>query len=147
MSLRIVPASKLESAAPSEPSDDWSTRIAKLIPAEALGLYGTAVSMVHETPYRMAALWIIAIFCVALIFLIRSRATRDPRTGKPQYRAVWIAILSFVIWLVALGSATGTQAGALAVSPIPTLTGLEFAGPLAALLWGTIIPYIYTGET
>ncbi|MCE7796380.1 hypothetical protein LWE61_07370 [Sphingobium sufflavum] len=146
MSLRIVPVTNLETVGGSDPSDGWSTRIAKLIPAEALGLYGTAVAMVHETPYRVAALWVIALFCILLVFLIRSQATRDPRTGKPQYRAVLIAILSFVIWLVALGSATGTEPGALPVSPIPTLPGLEFVGPLAALLWGTIVPYVYTGE-
>ena len=145
MSLRIIPASRDEAPSLPQTADDWSERIVKLIPAEALGLYGTAVSLVHETPYRIHALWVIVVICIALVVIIRSRSTSHPTTGKPQYVAVGIAVVSFLLWLVALGTSTGTDANALPISPFQLPVGLEFVGPLAALLWGTIVPYVYTG--
>jgi hypothetical protein len=144
MSLRIVQKTDNEGVAQTD-SDEWSTRIAKLVPAEALGLYGSAVALVPETPYRMAALWVIVLVCGGLTGIVRYRATRDPLTGKPQVAAIGIALVSFLIWLVALGGAEPTP-GSLAVSPIVLPAGLGFAGSLAALLWGTMVPYFYTGD-
>ena len=53
MSLRIVPLDTNE-AAPGAPDDhdEWGTRIAKLIPAEALGLYGSAVALIPARARR-----------------------------------------------------------------------------------------------
>lgn len=144
MSLRIVQKTDNEGVAQTE-SDEWSTRIAKLVPAEALGLYGSAVALVPETPYRMAALWVIVLVCGGLAGIVRYRATRDPLTGKPQVAAIGIALVSFLIWLVALGGSEPAP-GSLAVSPIVLPAGLGFAGSLAALLWGTMVPYFYTGD-
>ncbi len=117
--------------------DDWGTRVAKLIPAEALGLYGAAVALVPaDTPSRDAGLWLIALVCAGLLILIRYRSARDPSTGKPQMVAILISLISFFIWLLALGAP---------VSPIRLPADLTFFGPLAALLWGTVVPYIYKG--
>lgn len=143
MSLRIIAKTNDEGVAGSA-GDEWSTRIAKLIPAEALGLYGSAVALVPDTPYRTAALWVIVAVCVALTAIVRYRATRDPLTGKPQITAIGIALVSFLIWLAALG---GTASGAMTVSPIVLPAGLGFAGSLAALLWGTMVPYFYEGDS
>ncbi len=145
MSLRIT-APSLNEASGTQDSDEWSTRIAKLIPAEALGLYGSAVALVPDTPYRATALWVIVAVCLGLTALIRYRATLDPRTGRPQLAAIAIALISFLIWLTALGGASSAAADPTLVSPIVLPDGLGFAGSLAALLWGTIVPYFYTGD-
>lgn len=137
MSLRVTKPSILESVGGGDEGDDWGTRIAKLIPAEALGLYGSAVALVPiASSARGTALWIIVAVCCVLTILIRYRATLDPTTHQPQWPAIGIAIVSFLIWLLALGVPT---------SPIALPADLTFAGPLAALLWGTMVPYLYRG--
>ena len=156
MSLRIVPASRKanrrppagneetpvlpegDEESPAGEGDEWGTRIAKLIPAEALGLYGSAVALVPATAAsRGAILWVIVAICCLLTIIIRYRATRDATTREPQILAIGIAVVSFVIWLTALGAP---------VSPIMLPKDLAFVGPLAALLWGTMVPYLYTGQ-
>jgi hypothetical protein len=136
MSLRVAKPSILESVGGDE-GDEWGTRIAKLIPAEALGLYGSAVALIPAaSSARVGALWVVVLVCCGLTTLLRYRATLDPATRKPQWAAIAISIVSFILWLVALGGPT---------SPIMLPPDLSFAGPLAALLWGTIVPYIYRG--
>lgn len=117
--------------------DDWGTRIAKLIPAEALGLYGAAIAMVpREAEARSMALWLIVAICCFLLILVRYRSTRDPNTGKPQVTGILISLASFFIWLLAIGAPT---------SPIGWPASLEFFGPLVAFLWGSMVPYFYRG--
>lgn len=138
MSLRIEKPSIHEGVGGGD-GDDWGSRIAKLIPAEALGLYGSAVALV-STPSAQArtnALWVIFAVCCVLTILIRYRATLDPTTKRPAWTAIMIALVSFILWLTALGPPT---------SPIALPASYAFAGPLAALLWGTVVPYIYKGE-
>lgn len=139
MSLRIKKPNILEATDGGDPGDNWGARIAKLIPAEALGLYGSAVALV-STPSASArtnALWVIFAVCCALTLLIRYRATLDPTTKRPDWTAIGIALISFILWLTALGPPT---------SPIALPPSYAFAGPLAALLWGTVVPYLYRGE-
>lgn len=137
MGLQINPPSTLEGVEGSDSGDDWGTRIAKLIPAEALGLYGTAVAMVpRESEARTMALWVIVLVACVILLMIRYRSAKDPATGKPQVAAIVIALVSFFVWLVALGPPT---------SPIGLPDDLAFAGPLGALLWGTLVPYLYRG--
>lgn len=127
-----------------EPGDDWSSRVAKLIPAEALGLYGTAVGMMatwQAGSYNAGATLVaITLACCVLIILIRFKATEDKSESRgPQIVAIGIAIVSFLLWLAAL-AATGTG-----VSPFPEAWVVPYA-PLAALLWGTFVPYFYKGD-
>jgi hypothetical protein len=137
MGLQINPPTTLEGVEGADGGDDWGTRIAKLIPAEALGLYGSAVAMVPpDAQTRQAALWVIVAVACALLILIRYRAVRDPATGRPQILAIAISAVSFFIWLYALGGPT---------SPYGPPQGMEFTGPLAAFLWGTMVPYFYRG--
>lgn len=140
MTLRIErPGVALESAGGGGgDGDDWGARIAKLIPAEALGLYGSAVALMQtdNAAAKTAALWIVVGICCGLTLLIRYRTTLDPVTRRPQWAAIGIAIVSFLLWLTALGAPT---------SPIALPPDFTFAGPLAALIWGTIVPYIYKG--
>ena len=141
MTLRIQRPITVEGvdASGGTSGDDWGARIAKLIPAEALGLYGTAVAFGKSTNQTVETLvlWIIVAVCCGLTVLIRYRATLDPVTHRPAWTAIAIALVSFILWVWALGPPN---------SPIPVVSDLPTAGPLAALLWGTILPYIYRGE-
>lgn len=121
--------------APDQSGDNWGTRIAKLVPAEALGLYGSAIALAPKEgePHHATAQWIIVLACIGLILLIRLRGTADAASGSPQYEAVAIAVISFLIWLLAIGSPT---------SPFPTF----WFGSLLALLWGSLVPYFYKGS-
>ena len=128
-----------------EEGDDWGTRIAKLIPAEALGLYGTAIGLVSSMKGSRdstdpLALIVIALACCGLIVIIRYRATRHPETGAPQPVAIAVALISFAIWLWALGA---SERG---ISPIPSDPDRPWPAPLVALLWGTFVPYFYKGD-
>ncbi len=139
MSLRVHRPVSLESMDGTTTGDDYGSRIAKLIPAEALGLYGSAVALVNSPneAAERAALWVIVLVCCVLTVVIRYRATLDPATKRPQWKAIIIALVSFLLWLTALGPRT---------SPIPVRDDFKFAGALAALLWGTMVPYFYKGE-
>ncbi len=66
---------------------------------------------------------------------IRWVATRDS-SGQPQYRAVAIALVSFVLWVAALKPPTG---------PLD-LGDYAFYASLAALIWGTALPALYKGD-
>ena len=144
MSLRIErtikPATGEEGI--EQPGDDWSSRIVKLIPAEALGLYGTAIGLIaalSEVEQRIG-IWLVSAVCILIIVMLRLRATRDPASGRgPQMQAIAISVISFVIWLAAL-AATGAS-----ISPFAGLPYLGIA-PLLALLWGTVVPYFYQGD-
>jgi len=131
MSLRIV--SGKMSAADPDPPDGWAARLAKLIPAEALGLYGAGSALVPDD--KVVGLWILAAACLVFAGALRYVATQDD-AGKPQIIAVVLALISFVLWVVALQPPSG---------PVD-LGDNAYLGGLAALLWGTIVPAFYKGE-
>ncbi|TAL04098.1 MAG: hypothetical protein EPO08_02470 [Rhodospirillaceae bacterium] len=121
--------------------DEWGTRIAKLIPAEALALYGSAASVVPLPgapggEYRESALIVLSLICLGLSAWLRTRTTGGA-AGKPQWAAVMISLISFVIWLVAIGPPT---------SPLPLPAGLQFVGAFVAVIWSAIVPYLYEGD-
>lgn len=121
--------------------DGWAARLAKLIPAEALGLYGVASSQVpaagteFDAQARAVTLWIVVLICLGFSAVIRLRATADG--GGPQWAAVAISVVSFLVWLVALGPPG---------SPVQLPAGFTFAGPLAAIIWATLVSYFYRGD-
>jgi hypothetical protein len=142
VSLRIRKRSQLEGLeAPGEEADGWASRIAKLIPGEALGLYGTAAGLIDTNRMNpQVALGMVTLACCVITVMVRLAATRDPAAGRgPQIAAVVISLISFLLWVAALG------ASGQGMSPFGDAPGVPYA-PLAALLWGTLVPYFYKGE-
>ncbi len=149
MSLRVhaPPVGPQLEAAPGAPPppapDGWATRLAKLVPAEALGIYGAAVGVVPQVSdkfveaQRLHYLQVIAVVCLAFSAAIRLKGTQA-QGGKPQIAAVVISLASFAIWLAALGKAG---------SPFPLPDTLAAAPAVAAVLWGGIVSYFYKGDT
>jgi hypothetical protein len=135
MSLRIhgQPAGRLRGGSAGDEPDGWASRLAKLIPAEALGLYGAGQAIVPKT--HPGGLWILAVASLFLAGAVRWIATRD-QNGRPQLAAVGIALVSFVLWVAALKPPTG---------PLD-LGDNAFYASLAALIWATALPVFYKGD-
>jgi hypothetical protein len=78
---------------------------------------------------------VLAVASLVLAGVIRYFATRDA-SGKPQWPAIGIAIVSFALWVAALRPPAG---------PFDLDVNAFYAG-LAALIWGAFIPVIYKGD-
>lgn len=108
--------------------------MAKLIPAEALGLYGAGMSLVAGDRNNLSK-WILAAACLAFAGALRWVATKGSR-GTTQWLAVGIAIVSFALWLAALPAGS---------SPISLGEHAKIAG-LLALICATVVPVFYKGD-
>src|SRR5262245_7523783 len=84
---------------PQSPSENWPSKIGKLIPAEALALYGFGSTLVP--PEYAPLLWLLAVVSMVFIFCLRYVATKGQTAGA-QWWAIIIAEVSFVFWLLAL---------------------------------------------
>jgi hypothetical protein len=118
-------------AAPEDPMKSYLARLIKLIPSEVVGLYlagkggiqskfhdsavgktaGKAVGAADSTATASASIlsaqeyWIgWTLFCLVAVVVIRVWATSDKKRGvSPEWVAVLIATVSFVIWVYSLG--------------------------------------------
>lgn len=142
----IAPASETVSDA-VEDADGWLSRLAKLIPAEAVALYGTASGFIassagaadldpasnvwHRDPNIL--LWIMMIVCLIITVVFRLQSTK--KEGEPpQYKAVAISVVSFVAWVFAL-PADATP-----------LNESHILFTLLAMSWTTLVPALYHGD-
>jgi hypothetical protein len=120
-------------------ADGWATRLAKLIPAEALGAYGAATGLLPTTidhTLRLVLLIVIAVICIGLLVALRIKST-SLGTGSPQVLGIIISAVSFVIWISTLG----------ANSPIPLPESVAFIPTIVSLLWVTAVGIFYRGDT
>jgi hypothetical protein len=116
----------------SDTLDAYLERLLKLIPTEVVSIYPVGRSLIGDDAQQ--GLW--AVVCLGVCVLFRSRMTRGPN-GRPQWTAVGIAAVSFVIWVYVLG------AHVLGLS-LPTEYKVWPA--LTLLAWTTVIPVFYTGS-
>jgi hypothetical protein len=142
MSLRVegLPLGQSRDTAPNgATADGWATRLAKLIPAEALGAYGAATGLLPTTidhTLRLVLLIVIAVLCIGILIAVRVKST-SLGTGSPQVVGIIISAISFVIWISTLGSN----------SPIPWPESVAFIPTIVALLWVTAVGILYRGDT
>lgn len=118
--------------APQQTLKDYLERLVKLIPAEVVGIYLIGIGMVPQNLPPVLALW--AVICLMLVIFVRSYATWEPKKG-PQWVAVSVASISFVIWAYTMGGPF--QAYGMFV---------PWIGSLAVLVWTFMVPYIYKGD-
>lgn len=110
-------------------------RLVKLIPAEVLGLYLIGVGLIPTGIALALAVW--AAVCTALVIFARAYATADPANKLgPQWAAVAVSTVSFILWLYSMGGPF--EAYGLAV---------PWLGSLAILVWTFLVPYFYKGES
>ncbi|WP_242121995.1 hypothetical protein [Sphingomonas lacusdianchii] len=109
-------------------------RLAKLIPGEALALYGAGSAIVPDN--QNWGLWFLSAACLGFTIALRWKITAE--NGKPaQFRSVMIAAVSFILWVIALDFPAG---------PINWPDNLTWLPALLALLWATIVPVFYKGD-
>jgi hypothetical protein len=142
--VRIITKTKKASTAGFTSVDDGNSalngyfdRLYKLIPGEVVGLYLVGSGLIpKEYPFVLLG-W--SLFCLAALFLTRMRNTKDTSKGLgPQWGAVFISAVSFVIWLYTLG-------GPFAAFPDHNIY-VPFLGSLLVLSWTFLVPLIYSGE-
>jgi hypothetical protein len=75
-----------------------------------------------------------SIICAAAIVALRWKATTDAQFRRPQWTSIAIALVSFVIWLYAVGG----PVAAYGLKP-----ARDFIGSLAILAWTFFIPLWY----
>lgn|GEM_PF-1078842 len=150
--LRIKGARPFTRGAGDEsPIKVYLDRLVKLIPAEVVGLYLAGKSVIQavyakdtaaaEGADRYALLteqapyWIgWTLFCLAALIWVRAWATSSPKDGvAPEWGAVSIAALSFLIWVYNFGDV-------FALAPdlwVPLLAAL------LVIAWTFVVPLIY----
>lgn len=155
--LRIKHAPVLQAdaagyAQPQDPFKGYVDRLVKLIPAEVVSVYLAGKSGIQATfppgsdPNRTLIsenqYWVgWTAFCLASVILVRAWATRDKEKGlEPEWPAVAIAAVSFLIWVYSLGD----------VFARPGLFGsLEHGiwepllSALFVLAWTLVVPILY----
>jgi hypothetical protein len=108
-------------------------RLLKLIPSEVVSIYPIGRALLSGDMPQ--SLWAVA--CLVICFVFRSRLTRDA-DGRPQWDAVSISCVSFIIWVYLLGS----HIPGLRVPP-----GYEVLPALAMIVWTTLTPTIYMARS
>ena len=132
MSLRIISSEKIDALRETKsPADKWSDRLVKLIPAEALGLYGTGTALTKDVEHGLITLFIGGLI---VTFLVRYFGTQN-NLNRPQWMMIAISLLSYCLWVFALPDG---------VRPFDLLDQSLIA--LIALIFATIVPIIYKGN-
>lgn len=100
---------RIPAATPGDPLKAYVERLVKLIPAEVVSLYVAGRALIQSSfpqggdaaqPYWIG--W--TLFCIVAVVLVRAWATSDAAQRlKPQWGAVAIATVSFVVWVYSLG--------------------------------------------
>jgi hypothetical protein len=147
MSLRIVGKSKsnLESAGGEGIGDDYLTRLIKLVPTEAVTAYPLLKSKAEAAGEW--ALFVLAWAMLVVVVAIRWNATATSGKG-PQWTAIAISVISFVIWIYATNGDLGFLA--LAKSKFESVAvaqgnAKDFLTSLAFVMWAVLAPLFYKG--
>ena len=109
-------------------------RLVKLIPAEVVAIYLVGIGIIPADQKPAFAIWAAVCFC--LVIVARAYATSDRENNiPPQWPAVIISAISFVIWAY-------TMPGAFQVYGL----AVGYIGSLLVLVWTFLVPYIYRGS-
>jgi hypothetical protein len=105
--------------------------LAKMVPAEAQGLYAIGRSAIPQNEKGFAIGWIA--FCLLSVILVRAIGTADAKKREgPDWLHVSISCLAFVIWVYTLG---GILPDFNAAKP--------FIGILLTVAFTFVVPYLY----
>lgn len=144
MSLRVhgLPLGQSREEAPNgSTADGWATRLAKLIPAEALGVYGAALGLLPEMAgketIRLILLIVVTLACLAILIAVRIKSTAQNADG-PQPIGIIISCIAFLIWTATLGPTS---------SPFPIPKDFGFIISLVGMLYVALVGVFYRGDT
>ena len=138
-SLRVHSAPAPEPSAPPKAPDDYLARLVKLVPAEVIALYITVKDTFNGKPEALCT-W--GLVCVFLVILVRSIATKSGGAMLSlrgvQILAVFVATISFIVWVLATGNPIGWGKNWFGWITYPAAV---------AGVWTFLIPYIYKGDS
>jgi len=121
-------------AAGTQPTPYYESLI-KLFPVEAVTLYPMALGVAGEDQgMRMTLIVIIALVVVGLRYF----GTKPPEGGRPDWMAIIVALVSFLLYAAALGGF-----GVLFKTPEQTATLLSFL----TVIWVAFVPYLLRQRT
>ena len=129
------PATRKATAARSEGDvRPYLDRLLKMIPGEVIGLYLVGAGLIPPGQNIALAIW--SLVCLAAVFVVRAYGTSDPAAGlSPQWTAVGISAVAFVIWVYSLG-------GPFAAYGVH----VPYVGSLLVLAWTFFVPIFYKGD-
>ena len=132
--LRIVGSDRSIAELRSAPaSDEYFNRLLKLIPSEVTAAYVCGTGIIPAQAIVGSIVW--ALFCLVLTVLIRRQLTLSGPGGPPQWKAVAISGVSFLLWVYMLDG------------PFQRMGIREpYIGSLAMIGWTTLVPLVYTGD-
>jgi hypothetical protein len=120
-------------------------RLVKLVPMEVIGAYPLLIQGAASAGAYAPAItsWIL----LALVILVRAKATATLGQG-PQWPAVAIAAVSFVIWVHVVGGDFGLRLllDQLGVAIEGRETAIAFYRNLALVVWTIVVPLFYKGD-
>jgi hypothetical protein len=107
-------------------------RLLKLIPTEVVSIYPVGRALLSN---RQDGLW--AVICLVVCIVFRCRLTRGS-DGQPQWDAVGISAVSFIIWVYVLGSHLPWLALSADYRVWPAL---------AMIAWTTVTPTLFMARS
>lgn len=144
-------------------SDPYMSRLVKLVPSEAVGIYPVIMSQANQIPTTPGeprwAIYIAAWALLLIVVVLRWRATSAPGQGA-QWGAILIAAVAFFIWVHVMGGDFGLERYFPQISPqllaqdptrSPTdtsaLAGMkDFVANLSLMTWTLLAPAVYRGD-
>ena len=118
---------------------DYANKLLRLIPAEVVALYQSAYAIIVEQTDWLAkvTLPLLPIIGLVLVIFVRVWGTRsdDGKWGSVQWGAVFVAAISFVLWVISLGHP---------IVWVPELP--KWPGAVLLMIWVFILPYFYKSE-
>jgi ABC-type proline/glycine betaine transport system permease subunit len=117
----------------NESVSQYFERLMKMIPGEVVGLYIVGSGLVPSENRWTLTIW--TLFCLVAVVVVRAWGTADPTQQLgPQWTAVVISSVSFLIWVYSMG-------GPFAAYGI----AVPYIGSLLVLAWTFFVPLVYKG--
>jgi hypothetical protein len=126
---------------PGSALQQYVDRLVRLIPAEVIAVYqairGIVAPIAKDDLAAKDFLPWLPVIGLGLVLFVRIWGTRAPSGdfSTVQWKAVGIAAVSFIVWVISLGH------------PIIAQTAIAtWIGSVALILWVFIVPYLYDGS-
>lgn len=162
MSLRVYAPATIQTREGGDASaltGSYMERLVKLVPAEAVAVYPLLYNEAKglaDAGNRARAIVLVSWIILAIVIVLRLQSTAVPQRG-PQWLAVAIAAVSYVIWVYVFGGYFGIEgwvhpwlpgiSSDPTQLPDPDTTKFKsLIGSLSLVCWTLVVPAIYKGD-